>query len=101
VGLLVDSLEPLKREASVTNADGVPSLATRFELLRAEISGQGLLPRRINTAWTRVLLTPTSPVVLAPDAEADLALVAASSEGTLFAARRIAGRPSILIREGL
>jgi hypothetical protein len=48
-----------------------------------------------------MLLTPASPISLAPDAEADLALVASSSEGTLQAARRITGRPSILEREGL
>lgn len=102
VGLLVDSLEPLKRQVSIKDADGVPDLATRLELTAAEISGGHTLTlRRVNSAWTRALLTPASPVPLSAGSEYDLTLVLAASGGALRATRRITGRPSVLDREGL
>jgi hypothetical protein len=101
-GLLVDSLEPMRREVTVVDATGVPSQGLRLTPLRASIGASTLEPFRANARWTRVLFKPSAPVSLAAATEHVLSLTFSTPEGgTLPGTRRLRAVPSILEREGL
>jgi hypothetical protein len=100
--LLVDSLEPMRREVTVVDASGVPSQGLRITPLRASIGASTLEPFRANARWTRVLFKPSSPVSLAAGTEHVLSLAFSTPDsGTLLGTRRLRAVPSILEREGL
>jgi hypothetical protein len=100
-GLLIDSLEPLKKEGTILSGNAT-SQGTLFELLRATIPGKPqMVPVRANDAWTRVLLKPSASFTLNAGADTSLALVASTPSGNLQASRRLGARPAILAKEGL
>jgi hypothetical protein len=100
-GLLVDSLEPLKKEGTILSG-ATTSQGTLFELLRATIPGQpNMVPVRANDAWTRVLLKPSTALSLTPGTDTSLTLVASTPGGNLQGSRRLGARPAILAKEGL
>jgi hypothetical protein len=101
-GLVVDSLEPLKRDATVIGSDGIASTGTRIEPLEAAIGAEAMPPWRANSRWTRVIFKPAAPVALDPAADHVLSLTfAASDSADLSGSRRLRGVPSIIEREGL
>lgn len=103
-GLLIDSLEALKRERTVASGS-TPTFANRCTIHQAAIQGSPgsppLRPFRANVNWTRVLLKPESPIQLPATAEAKLRLIFNTSDGTLQGERRLPAIPSLLQREGL
>ncbi len=100
-GLLVDSLEPLKRERTIVAADGQPDLGTRIAPLRGLAAGTELALFRANASWTRVLFKPATPLVLPATGDLELILEFTTSTGTKIGKRRLRSVPSILDREGL
>ena len=101
-GLLIDALEPMKRETTVLDASGAAVQGTRIEPLRAALAGQTLSLYRANARWTRVLFRPATPIALGGAAEHGLSVAFATSDaGELVGARRLLAVPSLLEREGL
>jgi hypothetical protein len=99
-GLLVDALEPMKRETTVVDAAGVAAQGTRIAPLEARIGATVLSLHRANARWTRVLFRPAAPIALAGD-EHVLTLAFAASDGNVSGTRRLRAVPSVLEREGL
>lgn len=100
-GLLVDSLESLKRERTIVAANGQPNLGTRIALVRGLVAGTELVLFRANASWTRVLLKPTASLTLPTTGDLELSLEFTTSTGTKIGKRRLQPVPSILEREGL
>ncbi len=100
VGLLVDSLEPMKRVRTAIDTDGVATLGVRLQPTQANVDGVALLPLVANANWTRVVFRPASPIVMTVG-EHVLTLEFTSAEGAISGARRLRGVPSLLEREGL
>ncbi len=100
-GLLVDSLEALKRERTVIAADGDAAVGTRIAPLYATVNGVRFELLRANANWTRVLLAPATPLVLPAATEHVLTLEFTTSTGAMRGARRLRHVPSLLEREGL
>lgn len=100
--LLVDSLEPLRREATVVDATGVAVQGVRVQPLRATLGTATLSLYRANARFTRVIFKPAAPVVLATGTEHALGLVlGASDSAELSGTRRLLALPSLIEREGL
>lgn len=100
-GLLVDSLEPMKRELTVI-VDGVATPGVRIEPASAEVGSHALTPYRANSRWTRVWLRPAAPfAVPAGPPEPTLRLSFNTPQGTVSGTRRLGTVPSLLEREGL
>lgn len=100
--LLIDALEPLKRETTVVAASGLAVQGTRVEPLRAALAGRTLAICRANARWTRVLFCPTAPIPLDGTAAHELSVAFATSDlGELIGKRRLLAVPSLLEREGL
>ncbi|MBL8702082.1 MAG: hypothetical protein JNK67_27105 [Alphaproteobacteria bacterium] len=100
-GLLVDSLEALKRERTIVAAGGQPNLGTRIAPLRGFAAGVELAPFRVNARWTRLLLKPAAAIALAATGDLELSLEFTTSAGPRVGRRRLRGVPAILEREGL
>ena len=100
-GLLVDSPEPLLRKATLLpdGNDARLQVGTRLGLNQASLDGTTMEPRFANTAWTRVLLAPSAPLVPGAGDHA-LELQFSVAEDELKAARLAPGRPAMLDREG-
>lgn len=100
-GLLIDSLEPLKRERTVVEAGAsVPSVGTRCAPSHALVGASRLDPVRANASWTRVLLVPAAPLSLARGVDLTLSLHLDTSDGPIGGGRRLRGVPGLLEREG-
>lgn len=97
-GLLIDSPEPLRRNASVLTAgQALPSIRCAPEHL--SIGSVRFDPVRAGYNWTRVLFVPAAP--LAPGPGAVLSFAMAVTPGGLLTGRRIMqARPLILDTEG-
>ncbi len=100
-GLLVDSLEPMKRELTVI-VGGVATPGVRIEPASAAVGAHTLTPYRANARWTRVWLRPAAPfAVPAGPPEPTLRLSFNTPQGTVSGTRRLGTVPSLLEREGL
>jgi hypothetical protein len=100
-GLLVDSLEPMKRDRTVI-VGGVAQAGERIRPGFASIGGQRLELLRANSRWTRVLFKAVAPIeVPLATPEPTLSLSFTTPEGTLSGSRRLSHVPSLLQREGL
>jgi hypothetical protein len=101
-GLLIDALEPMKRETTVVDASGAAVQGTRIEPLRAALAGQTLSLHRANARWTRLIFRPAAPIALGGAPEHGLSVAFATSDaGELVGTRRLLPVPSLLEREGL
>ena len=99
-GLLIDSLEPMKRELTVI-AGGVAKAGVRIEPTSAAVGAQTLTLFRANSRWTRVWLRPATPFVVPAAPEPTLRLSFTTPQGTVSGTRRLRTVPSLLEREGL
>lgn len=100
-GLLVDSLEPMKRELTMI-VGGVATPGVRIEPASAAVGAHTLTPYRANARWTRVWLRPAAPfAVPAGPPEPTLRLSFSTPQGTVSGTRRLGTVPSLLEREGL
>ncbi len=97
-GVLVDSLEPMKREGAVVTASG-SEIVTRLLLAQGAIGTESLEVYRANTQWTRVFLTPASPIK--PVGETRLELTFSTPDGELSGSRVLGSLPRMLALEGL
>ncbi|MGP9804930.1 hypothetical protein [Paracoccus sp. NSM] len=97
-GILIDSPEPLRREAAVL-VDGQAVPSTRCAPDHLAIGGTRFDPVRASFNWTRVLFVPATPVAPAPDAVLSFGMTV--TPGGLLTGRRIMqARPLILDTEG-
>jgi len=100
-GLLVDSLEPMKRELTVIGG-GVATPGVRIAPAAAAVGAHTMTPYRANSRWTRVWLRPAAPfAVPAGPPEPTLQLSFTTPQATVTGARRLRTVPSLLEREGL
>lgn len=99
-GLLVDSLEPLRRIATVLQEDDRAEIVTRCDVRHAEIDGHTLSLHRSNERRTRVFLKADSPFTLADAGSHQLRLDMDTSDGVLRGRRQLSHRPAIIEREG-
>jgi len=100
-GLLVDSLEPMKRELTVI-VGGVATPGVRIAPALAAVGAHSMTPYRANSRWTRVWLRPAAPfAVPAGPPEPTLRLSFTTPQGTITGTRRLRTVPSMLEREGL
>jgi hypothetical protein len=99
-GLLVDSLEPMKRELTVI-VSGQAQTGVRIAPVSAAVGTQSMTLYRANSRWTRVLLRPT--VAFSPPASTEpvLSLSFTTPHGQVSGSRRLGRVPSLLEREGL
>ena len=101
-GVMIDSLEPLQRVRTVVEAgSSVPSVGTRCDISHVMAGSHRLALYRSNANWTRVLLTPATPIVLAAGTDHVLSLHLETSDGVISGGRRLRALPSIIEREGL
>ena len=100
-GLLVDSLEPMKRELTVI-VGGVATPGVRIAPASAAVGAHTMTLYRANSRWTRVWLRPAAPVRRAGDAGADAEPRASPRRRErVSGSRRLSTVPSLLEREGL
>lgn len=97
-GVLVDSLEPMKREGAVVTASG-SDIVTRLLLSGGAIGTEPLQVYRANTQWTRVFLKPVTPVK--PLSETRLELTFETPGGDISGGRLLGALPRMLALEGL
>jgi hypothetical protein len=98
VGFLLDSPEPMRREAAVVVGNAAVD-SVRCEPDRLLVGGTAFLPVRATLNWTRVLFATASPA--APTDEAELALrLRVAPGGTLTGRRTLRARPLMLDTEG-
>jgi hypothetical protein len=99
-GLLVDSLEPMKRELTVI-VGGVATPGVRIAPASATVGAHTMTPYRANSRWTRVWLRPAAPFGVPATPEPTLRLAFTTPQGTVSGSRRLGTVPSLLEREGL
>ncbi|WP_156391916.1 MULTISPECIES: hypothetical protein [unclassified Roseateles] len=99
-GLLVDSMEPMKRELTQI-VSGVAQAGVRIEPTSAAVGAQTLTLYRANSRWTRVWLKPAVPFTVPATPEPTLRLSFTTPQGTVSGTRRLRSVPSLLEREGL
>jgi len=104
VGVLLDSLEPLRRRSAFQVADGlggITEIGDRCIPDRMEIGATQFSPRLATERWARVLFVPDTSPVLNSAAPNILELHLQTSSGPLSGNRLVPARPTILEREGL
>lgn len=99
-GLLVDSLEPMKRELTVI-VGGVATPGVRIAPASAAVGAHAMTLYRANSRWTRVWLRPAAPFGVPASPEPTLSLAFSTPQGTVSGSRRLRPVPSLLEREGL
>jgi hypothetical protein len=99
-GLLVDSLEPMKRELTVI-VGGVAAPGVRIAPTSAMVGAHTMTLYRANSRWTRVWLRPAAPFGVPASPEPTLRLAFTTPQGTVSGSRRLSTVPSLLEREGL
>jgi hypothetical protein len=99
-GLLVDSLEPMKRELTVI-VGGVATPGVRIAPASAAVGAHSMTLYRANSRWTRVWLRPAAPFGVPATPEPTLSLAFTTPQGTVSGSRRLSTVPSLLEREGL
>lgn len=99
-GLLVDSLEPMKRELTVI-VGGVATPGVRIAPASAAVGVHTMTLYRANSRWTRVWLRPAAPFGVPASPEPTLSLAFTTPQGTVSGTRRLRAVPSLLEREGL
>lgn len=99
-GLLVDSLEPMKRELTQI-VSGVAEPGVRITPTSAAVGVQTMTLYRANSRWTRVWLRPAAPFAVPTTPEPTLRLSFTTPQGTVSGTRRLRTVPSLLEREGL
>lgn len=99
-GLLIDSLEPMKRELTVI-VGGVAQPGVRIAPASAAVGAQTMTLYRANSRWTRVWLRPAAPFGVPASPEPALRLSFTTPQGTVSGSRRLRAVPSLLEREGL
>lgn len=99
-GLLVDSLEPMKRELTVI-VGGAAQSGVRIAPESAAVGMHAMTLYRANSRWTRVLFRPAAAFAVAASPEPTLSLNFTTPQGTVSGSRRLRHVPSLLEREGL
>ncbi|MGB6231738.1 MAG: hypothetical protein WBF53_16600 [Litorimonas sp.] len=96
-GVLLDALEPLRRQGSVKHG-ATSEIVERCAPLQMKAGPLVLHIRRATTNWTRLLFTPDQAQVPGDKLDFDLSV---NGRTTLTGSRRISSKPAILINEGL
>lgn len=99
-GLLVDSLEPMKRELTVI-VGGVATPGVRIAPASAAVGAHSMALYRANSRWTRVWLRPAAPFGVPATPQPTLSLAFTTPQGAVSGSRRLSAVPSLLEREGL
>ena len=99
-GLLIDSLEPMKRALTVI-VDDVATSGVRIAPESAEVNGHRMTLYRANSRWTRVLLRPAAAFAVPASPEPLLRLTFTTPTGKVTGSRRLLAVPALIEREGL
>ena len=99
-GLLIDSLEPMKRALTVI-VDDVATSGVRIAPESAEVNGHRMTLYRANSRWTRVLLRPAAAFAVPASPEPLLRLTFTTPTGKVTGTRQLLAVPALIEREGL